>query len=318
MIEQKSFGATKGDEIMTKKTNNETLESWQKFIRDLPETPFDRVRKGVSKEQLVKTGAKDEKDYYEHYASEKEFLAWYAMQQQESYPKPSATVDLIALRWNEKHQAVQVLLIQRKAHPFKDKWALPGGFIEERESINDAVIRETKEETGIDLPKNQLGHLPNVVRLPAVSSPYRDPRMWVITNPNIVLLNSEQSAAVTAGDDAEDAVWRDIETTPKGQLVRFTDLAFDHQMILQTAIDYLIDDFDHRRLPLLTNLLSDHESLRQLVKVYSSINHDFDNYSTSNFSRVYHKYLTPTDKSDLAHHQRGDRGRPAKIYKLDI
>ena len=84
-----------------------------------------------------------------------------------SYQKPSLTVDGIILK-DEK-----ILLIKRKNDPFKDMWALPGGFVEYNEKCEDAVVREVSEETGLKT---------NIKKIFGVySDPSRDPRGHTIS-----------------------------------------------------------------------------------------------------------------------------------------
>lgn len=128
------------------------------------------------------------------------------------YKKPAATVDLIVER-EEK-----ILLIKRKHKPFKDMWALPGGYLEcEKETLEEAGIRELKEETGLVAS--------NLILLNNYSDPKRDPRGHVISHAYIV---KEAEGDLIAGDDAADTRFFSLDDLP--------DLAFDHERILQ---DYL-------------------------------------------------------------------------------
>ena len=87
----------------------------------------------------------EEKNYYERQASLAEFLTWYHQQELPEYEKPSLTVDMVLLCYNKEADQLKVLLIQRKGHPFRNSWALPGGFVNRNESTEDSVLRETKK-----------------------------------------------------------------------------------------------------------------------------------------------------------------------------
>ena len=67
----------------------------------------------------------DEKEYYEHRASEEEFLDWYRRQEKPNYEKPSLTVDMVLMCYSKVQDKLKILLIKRKGHPFKNSWALP-------------------------------------------------------------------------------------------------------------------------------------------------------------------------------------------------
>ena len=288
---------------MAKDSNLDIIQKWRNVINDAPSI----------QDKIKQSGAKSEKEYYEQYATEQEFLNWYHQQEHNNYPKPSLTVDLIGLRWNSYTKTVQILLVQRKNHPFKDHWALPGGFVQENESINDAIVRETFEETHVQIKENdQVAGLPNIVRLPAVSKHGRDPRLWVVTNPNIVLFNQHQfkQTQPVADDDAKNARWFNIKFV--NQQVQIKDnpkLAFDHLSIIQTAFKYLYQDFDHRRLPIVTNLLDMRVTLPELTKCFQQ----FKNIksTTQNLVRLYPTQLIPTnDKIKLTK----GVGKAQKIY----
>lgn len=135
------------------------------------------------------------------------------------YFKPSVTVDALVIWPSEKD--LQVLLIQRKRDPFAQKWALPGGFIEENETLLTSVARELAEETGLsDLEFTQFG---------AYGDPGRDPRGRTLTIAYYAVVKGAAPPAVEGLDDAQDARWFSIHALPA--------LAFDHQEILQVGLD---------------------------------------------------------------------------------
>ena len=111
------------------------------------------------------------------------------------YPRPAVTCDAVVFTMRADDLAV--LLIRRKDEPFKGKWALPGGFVNENESLERAAARELSEETGITGARlEQLG---------AFGDPGRDPRGHTVTVAFMTFLVAE--AAITAGDDAAAAEW---------------------------------------------------------------------------------------------------------------
>ncbi len=76
------------------------------------------------------------------------FLRGIRQQERPEYEKPSVTVDMVLMCYNKEEEQLKIALIQRKGHPFRNSWALPGGFVKKNESTGESVIRETKEETG--------------------------------------------------------------------------------------------------------------------------------------------------------------------------
>jgi 8-oxo-dGTP diphosphatase len=125
-------------------------------------------------------------------------------------PNPSSTVDLIVQKNNE------ILLIKRKYDPFKEMWALPGGFIDYgKETLEEAAIRELKEETGLLVKTNDL-------KLSGVySSPNRDPRRHIISHAFAV---EYFNGKIKADDDAKEARFFSLDNLPE--------LAFDHDRII--------------------------------------------------------------------------------------
>lgn len=133
------------------------------------------------------------------------------------WPRPMVTVDAAVFATVEG--GARLLLIQRGHEPYKDHWALPGGFVEIDEDLPAAAARELAEETGLtNVPLEQLR---------TFGKPGRDPRGRTIT---IVYFGiaDENWERIAAADDAAQARWFDIEALPA--------MAFDHTEIARCAI----------------------------------------------------------------------------------
>lgn len=167
--------------------------------------------------------------------TEEEFLAAY---DPSKYRHPSVAVDCVVFNGDK------VLLIRRGNHPFMGKWALPGGFIEEGESAEQAVRRELIEETGLK-PKmiRQFGF---------ASTPGRDPRDWNIS----LIFTAISDLDPISGDDAAAAEYMKVELkdnvlilnesriTLKIALNECGDLDFDATEIVEDGIMA----FDHAKI----------------------------------------------------------------------
>lgn len=127
------------------------------------------------------------------------------------------TVDAVIFR--KSAGGNELLLIKRKNHPFKGKWALPGGFVDEGEDLADAAKRELQEETGIVIESLQ--------QLGAFGKPGRDPRSHTVSVAYTGFAN-DNSEAVGA-DDADEARWFSVAALPE--------LAFDHADIINSALE---------------------------------------------------------------------------------
>jgi 8-oxo-dGTP diphosphatase len=139
------------------------------------------------------------------------------------YPKPSVSADCVIFGFDGD---LSVLLIERGQEPFKGKWTFPGGFMNMDETTLQCAARELKEETGLNgLLLEQLG---------AYSAVDRDPRERVITVAYFSIVKISDNNPV-AGDDAANARWFRIKDLPP--------LAFDHDLVLRTAIGKLKDGF---------------------------------------------------------------------------
>jgi ADP-ribose pyrophosphatase YjhB (NUDIX family) len=132
----------------------------------------------------------------------------------ENYRNPFPTVDVII------EVEGGIVLIQRKTPPHG--WALPGGFVDYGESLEEAAIREAKEETSLDVELvSQLG---------AYSDPDRDPRQHNISV--VFVARSKSQRKPVASDDALEVGVFDADSLPK-------ELAFDHSKILKDYYDPL-------------------------------------------------------------------------------
>ena len=141
-----------------------------------------------------------------------------------AYEKPSITVDIAICTIMENE--LKVLLIKRKHPPFRDCWAIPGGFVkvEKEEKLEETAKRELKEETNL----NNI----YIEQLKTYGNPSRDPRMRVITISYFALLPMDKINKVNAGDDAKETKWFSIRKLPK--------LAFDHKIILSDLLLRLV------------------------------------------------------------------------------
>ena len=126
------------------------------------------------------------------------------------YRNPTPTVDVILQRDS------RVLMVRRKKDPFKGHLALPGGFVNEGETVETAAKREAMEETSLEVEPIEI--------LGVYSDPKRDPRKHIAT---VVFVGIIVGGSETAGDDAASLEWVDLPVIDRQQI------AFDHATILQ-------------------------------------------------------------------------------------
>jgi 8-oxo-dGTP diphosphatase len=126
------------------------------------------------------------------------------------YRNPTPTVDIILQRDSK------ILMVRRKKDPFKGQLALPGGFINEGETAEEAARREAIEETTLEVEPIEI--------LGVYSDPKRDPRKHIMS---IVFVGIIVGGSDKAGDDAESIEWVELGTIEKQEI------AFDHAQILR-------------------------------------------------------------------------------------
>lgn len=166
------------------------------------------------------------------------------------FQRPHVTVDSVVFGFDEGD--LKIILIQRAIKPFIDKWAIPGGFVLINESLEQAAIRELKEETGIgDVYLEQLYTFGNVDR---------DPRGRVITVAYYALVK-RVGHLIQASTDAKAVEWFSVKKLP--------DLAFDHKLIIETALNRLKGKVRYE--PAGFELLLEKFTLSQLQHLYEVI-----------------------------------------------
>lgn len=244
--------------------------------------------------------------------TEEEFLREY---DGDKYKKPSLTVDMALFTITNEEEKnrrrlpekeLQILMIKRGEHPYIDQWALPGGFVDIEESIEEAARRELKEETNIEnIYMEQLYTWGEVDR---------DPRTRVISVSYLALVDSSK-LNVVAGDDAADAKWffvkaneyKEVKTsTEKGiiiekyinlelengedycsavvketktlngaviisnyEIVENNCIAFDHSKIILYSLMRLRNKVEYTNIAF--NLMGEYFSLSELQQVYEII-----------------------------------------------
>jgi 8-oxo-dGTP diphosphatase len=166
------------------------------------------------------------------------------------YPHPAVTVDGVIFGYDDAD--LKVLLIQRGGPPFRGRWALPGGFVQINESLEDAIRRELEEETGI----TRL----YLEQLYSFGAPKRDPRERVISVAYYALVKLADYT-VRAASDARTVAWHAVADLPS--------LAFDHTEIVDVALRRLKGKIRYE--PIGFELLPAKFPLSALQRLYETI-----------------------------------------------
>ena len=171
------------------------------------------------------------------------------------YPPVAVTVDvaLFAIRRDELH----VLLIQRGIEPFAGAWALPGGFVQPDEGLDDAAARELDEETGVAEDAVYLE------QLRSYGSPGRDPRMRVVT---VAYWGAcAELPSPMGGSDAAQAELVPVSGIEDGDI----ELAFDHGAIVSDALERVRAKLEYTALA--ARFCASEFTISELRKVYETI-----------------------------------------------
>jgi 8-oxo-dGTP diphosphatase len=206
-----------------------------------------------------------------------------------NHPRPAVTVDVVCFTLREDR--LQVLLIQRMEEPFQEKWALPGGYIEMDEALEDAAARELQEETGVEEAYLE--------QLYTYGHPERDPRGRVITVAYFALLPAGAPVRPEGGSDAVQARWFPADELPP--------LAFDHAEIIQYALVRLRYKLEYTAVGF--ELLPEEFTLSEIQRTYEMIlGEQLD-------KRNFRRRILDSGIIEATPNQRTGEGRPARLYR---
>lgn len=283
--------------------------------------------------------------------TEEQFLSAYDASK---FERPSVTVDMLVFTVTDEEKenyrklpkkVLRLLMIKRGDHPFIGQWALPGGFVNMNESLDEAALRELKEETNIDnIYMEQLYTWGDVDR---------DPRTRVISASYMSLVDSS-TLDIKASDDADDAKWFTVSckmyqeqktvmengyvlqrwfkltlsndddelyaivktektvdgkiTSIKREIVESHGIAFDHAKVIQYGIERLRNKIEYTDIAF--NLMPSRFTLTELQQVYEII---LDTeLLKANFRRKIADMVVETNEytKDAGH-------RPSKLFRFN-
>ncbi len=202
--------------------------------------------------------------------------------------------DVKILKNKDAKDSLSLLLIRRGIEPFKNHWALPGGFIRKNETLEETAERELKEEAGIE----------NVFleQLYTFSHVDRDPRERIISASYFALVETSKYKP-SASTDASEAQWFSMNKLPK--------LAFDHDEIVKTATLRLRNKVRYE--PIGFELLPQKFTLTQLQSLYESILGE--KMDKRNFRK---KILSYGLLKELKSKIKNVSHRPSALYAFDL
>ncbi len=207
------------------------------------------------------------------------------------YPRPAVTVDCVVFGLDQG--ALKILLIERNSPPFAGCWALPGGFVDQNETLDAAARRELQEETG-------LGEV-FLEQLYSFGDPGRDPRGHTVTVAYYALVRQDRHTP-QAATDASDAAWFPVNRLPR--------LAFDHDRIVQTAVARLQGKVRYQ--PIGFELLPRKFTLTELQSLYEAVLER--SLDKRNFRK---KILTMDLLIETEEKQQGVAHRAPQLYRFD-
>ena len=206
------------------------------------------------------------------------------------YPHPAVTTDVVVFTIRDEH--LEVLLVKRAADPYKDYWALPGGFVDIDEDLPDCAKRELEEETGA------AGVY--LEQLYTFGRPGRDPRERVISVAYYALVPAER-LQIRAASDAKAVGWFALTDLPA--------LAFDHDGIIALAHKRLASKLDYSTIAL--QFMGETFTLSRLQSVYEVILGE--RLDKRNFRKRVLALDCIEDAGKLA---RNGNHRPARLYRV--
>lgn len=206
------------------------------------------------------------------------------------YPHPAVTTDMVI--FTIRKGQLELLLIRRGSEPFKNYWALPGGFVDINEDLEACALRELEEETGITGVYLE--------QLYTFGSPNRDPRERVISVAYYALVPPDR-INIRAASDAREVAWFEVRQLPP--------LAFDHAEIVAMAHQRLAAKLNYSTIAL--QFMPENFTLSELQQVHESILGDRLD------KRNFRKRLMALDCiKDTGKSRRNGNHRPARLYTV--
>lgn len=205
------------------------------------------------------------------------------------HPRPALTVDVIIFSLRDNR--LQVLLVQRGEPPYRGMWALPGGFVHMDESLEDAALRELREETGLQEPYLE--------QLYTYGNPNRDPRGRVVTVAYFALIAADAPVRPEGGEDAAQAAWFPLNELPS--------LAFDHGEIIAYALRRLRYKLEYTAAGF--ELLPGEFTLTEIQQTYEMI------LGEKLDKRNFRRRILEAGVIEPTPYMRAGEGRPARLYR---
>jgi 8-oxo-dGTP diphosphatase len=204
---------------------------------------------------------------------------------------PWVAVDVVILTLLDND--LKVLLVRRGNPPFQDMWAIPGGFVQVHESLEEAALRTLREKSGVEQVYLE--------QLYTFGEMDRDPRMRVISVTYFALVQPDKLQP-RPGVATTEATWH--------SMYRLPDLAFDHATILEYALKRLRYKLEYSAVAF--ELMPDEFTLRELQEAYMVIldDHTLDKANFRKKLRYEPPIVEPTGE------ERKTKGRPAALYRF--
>jgi len=206
------------------------------------------------------------------------------------YERPSVTVDVVI--FTVINGELHVLMVQRRRWPYEGYWAVPGGFINMDESLEQAARRELEEETGV---RNVY-----LEQLYTFGNPQRDPRTRVISIAYIAIVRADVQE-LHVSDESSDVRWFPVRALPEKP-------AFDHEEILNYALSRLRSKLEYTTLAF--QLLPEVFSILELKHIYEQILGE--SLDKGNFYRKI-KEAGILEETSMV---REGRGRPTRLWRF--
>ena len=207
-----------------------------------------------------------------------------------SHPHPAVTTDVVV--FTIRDQRLQLLLVRRGGPPFQGCWALPGGFLDIDEDLEQCAQRELQEETGVS------GVF--LEQLYTFGDPGRDPRERVISVTYYALVPSDR-LQLQAASDATDARWFPFEALPR--------LAFDHNRVIALAHQRLVAKLSYSTIAF--QFMPERFTLSELQRVYEILRSEPLDKRNFRKSILAHGQVVETGEK-----RRNGNHRPAKVYRV--